>query len=289
MARKNPLGKIKDTAFGTLRHPLGSAEKAVEHAKGTAAAGRMVAGQVARTAAEKASEGIEVVVTRAGRGRGRPVRTGLRPVPPVEEPAAAPVPDPGAPAAAAKKTAAKRTAAKKAPAKKAAAKKAPAKKAAVKKTSAKKAAKKAEVTPADVAQNVAKKTPQQASTTTPAKKAAKKAPAEKTSPGDRLPAKKTAAKKTAAKKTAAKKAPAKKTPAKKAPEAPRTAQQVADVEGPEVTTPVGTTAADAAKNPDTTETDLQQPGTEPLMDPATTKAVASEAETLQKAADPDKG
>jgi hypothetical protein len=56
-----------------------------------------------------------------------------------------------------------------------------------------------------------------------------------------------------------------------------------------VTTPVGTTAADAATNPDTTETDLQQPGTEPLMDPATTKAVASEAETLQKAADPDKG
>ena len=56
-----------------------------------------------------------------------------------------------------------------------------------------------------------------------------------------------------------------------------------------MTTPVGTTAADVATNPDTTETDLQQPGTEPLMDPATTKAVASEAETLQKAADPDKG
>jgi len=103
VARKNPLGKIKDAAFGTLRHPLGSAEKAVEHARGTAAAGRMVAGQVARTAAEKASEGIEAVVTHAGRGRGRtaPVRTGLRPVPPVEEPAEPPVPDPGAPAPAA--------------------------------------------------------------------------------------------------------------------------------------------------------------------------------------------
>lgn len=58
---------------------------------------------------------------------------------------------------------------------------------------------------------------------------------------------------------------------------------------PDVTTPVGTTGAGTAYNPDTTETDLQQPGTEPLMDPATTKAVAKEAEMLQRAADPDKG
>lgn len=57
----------------------------------------------------------------------------------------------------------------------------------------------------------------------------------------------------------------------------------------DVTTPVGTTGAGAAYNPDTTESDLQQPGTEPLMDPSTTKAVASEATTLSRAADPDKG
>ncbi|WP_310964598.1 hypothetical protein [Nocardioides terrisoli] len=57
----------------------------------------------------------------------------------------------------------------------------------------------------------------------------------------------------------------------------------------EVQTPVGTTGAGRATNPDTTETDLQQPGTEPLMDPATTKAVRSEAEILQRAADVDKG
>jgi len=57
----------------------------------------------------------------------------------------------------------------------------------------------------------------------------------------------------------------------------------------DVTTPVGTTGAGTAYNPDTAETDLQQPGTEPLMDPATTKAVASEAATLSRAADPDKG
>jgi hypothetical protein len=58
---------------------------------------------------------------------------------------------------------------------------------------------------------------------------------------------------------------------------------------PDVTTPVGTASAGPAYNPDTTESDLQQPGTEPLMDPATTKAVASEAATLSRAADPDKG
>jgi len=71
---------------------------------------------------------------------------------------------------------------------------------------------------------------------------------------------------------------------------PPTAREVADVEdGPEVTTPVGTTAADTATNPDTTEHDLQQPGTEPLLDPSTAKAVRSQQETLGRAADPDKG
>jgi hypothetical protein len=55
----------------------------------------------------------------------------------------------------------------------------------------------------------------------------------------------------------------------------------------EVETPVGTTGAGEGYNPDTGETDLQQPGTEPLMDPSTTKAVASESETLRRAADRD--
>lgn len=56
--------------------------------------------------------------------------------------------------------------------------------------------------------------------------------------------------------------------------------------GPDVETPVGTTGAGPGHNPDTGETDLQQPGTEPLMDPSLTKAIKSESETLQKAADP---
>jgi hypothetical protein len=57
----------------------------------------------------------------------------------------------------------------------------------------------------------------------------------------------------------------------------------------EVITPVGTTGAGTAHNPDTTDTDLQQPGTEPLMDPALTREVAAEAETGARGADPDKG
>lgn len=77
--------------------------------------------------------------------------------------------------------------------------------------------------------------------------------------------------------------------AKNNPEAVPTAAQVAAEEQSEVTTPVGTTGADVGFNPDTAETDLQQPGTEPLLDPSTTKQVAKEAETLAKAADPEKG
>jgi len=69
-------------------------------------------------------------------------------------------------------------------------------------------------------------------------------------------------------------------PTPEPPSAPRTAREV----GEEITTPSGITAAGPGYNPDTTETDLLQPGTEPLMDPATTKAVKAEARMLSKAA-----
>jgi hypothetical protein len=114
--------------------------------------------------------------------------------------------------------------------------------------------------------------------------------------GDPMAPKAPARKKPAAKKPAkaAAKKPTKKTAAPSAAsappkKAPPSAAEVAAGEDSEVTTPVGTTGADVATNPDTTESDLQQPGTEPLMDPGTVKAVASEAETLQKGADTDKG
>jgi hypothetical protein len=220
--RKNPLDKLVDAATGALKDPVGAAGKAVEQAKGTAAVGRMVAGQVGRAALGKATEAAGVVTSRVpGRPPSNAQRTtSTSPKPGTEE---KPAPAEKAPAGTATK-AARKSPAKKAPAKKTA-----------KKAPVKKAAKKA-----------------------PAKKAAKKAPAKK----------------------AAKKSTPPKTPA------PLTAQQVAEVEdGPDTTTPVGTTAADVATNPDTIETDLQQPGTEPLLDPGTASAIRSESETLRKAAE----
>ncbi|GAA1435040.1 hypothetical protein GCM10009641_30080 [Mycobacterium cookii] len=88
----------------------------------------------------------------------------------------------------------------------------------------------------------------------------------------------------------ARKAPApRKAPSKKAavmaPALGLTEAEAEDV----LRTPSGIPAAGDGINPDTTETDLHQPGTEPLMDPATVKAVKSESDVLRRAADPDKG
>lgn len=55
----------------------------------------------------------------------------------------------------------------------------------------------------------------------------------------------------------------------------------------DVETPVGTTGADVGHNPDTGEADLQQPGTEPLLDPGTAKAIRKESEMLRKDAERD--
>lgn len=116
-------------------------------------------------------------------------------------------------------------------------------------------------------------------------------------PATRAPAKKAPAKRAPAKKAPAKTAPAKRAPAKRARKAPsKKAAVVApalgltEAEAEDVLrTPSGIPAAADGTNPDTTETDLHQPGTEPLMDPATVKAVASESEMLRRAADTDKG
>lgn len=62
----------------------------------------------------------------------------------------------------------------------------------------------------------------------------------------------------------------------------------AEADDVDIETPVGTTGADVGHNPDTAEADLQQPGTEPLLDPSTAKSIRSEAEMMQKAADPEK-
>ena len=96
----------------------------------------------------------------------------------------------------------------------------------------------------------------------------------------------TATKESTSRKPAAKKAPS----ARAATVGPALAQTPREtVEDDELRTPSGIPAADEGHNPATAETDLQQPGTEPLMDPATVKAVASESATLRRAADTDKG
>lgn len=114
-------------------------------------------------------------------------------------------------------------------------------------------------------------------------------PAPAREPRSATPTAATAAKKATPRKAAPRKAAPKKAPSKKAaviaPALGLTETEAEDV----LRTPSGIPAAGDGVNPDTTETDLHQPGTEPLMDPATTKAVASESEVLRRAADPDKG
>jgi hypothetical protein len=278
VAPKNPLGRLADSAIKSLKDPMGTAGKVVEQAKGSAAFGKMVAEQVSKSAVTKASETVGAVTGLAG---GRKTRseeaapstagTPLRSVPDVNEPGHTPAenkaehkssgPDKehGDPMRPAKKAPAKKAAAKEAPAKKAAAKKAPSKKSAA--------------SPADVAKAVEAAVAEDPNKTaaTPAKKSAAKtpgaktAPAKRAAPGDKLPTKKAAEE-----------------PAKKA--APKTAQQLADdTEG--VTTPAGTQGAAPGNNPDTAEADLNQPGTEEILDESTAKAIASETAALRKAAE----
>jgi hypothetical protein len=116
-------------------------------------------------------------------------------------------------------------------------------------------------------------------TQTPAAPTVEKATARK-APTKKAPARKAPARKSAAKK----KAPSRKA-AVVAPALGLTEAEAEDV----LRTPSGIPAAADGTNPDTTETDLHQPGTEPLMDPATVKAVKSESEVLRRAADTDKG
>jgi heparin binding hemagglutinin HbhA len=152
---------------------------------------------------------------------------------------------------------------KKAPAKKAPAKKAPAQKAPAKKAPAKKAP--------------AKKAP--APDVTAQKAPAQKATASTTVPDEVTPADvaKQVAKQAPTKKSAAKKATKKAAPRPETPAADAPAAEVVYSTGPETNSPAPT-ASSASSSSD-----------EPLIDPGTVKAVASEAETLARAADPDKG
>ena len=114
-----------------------------------------------------------------------------------------------------------------------------------------------------------KPAPKKAAGTKPTarKAAAKKAPSAKAATA--APAKKSPAKKSAAKKSASKKAPAKKPAAPTEP--PASAEPV-------YTSESGASSAASPKVPD---------GGEPLLDPATAKAVRSETDVLRRGADRD--
>jgi hypothetical protein len=289
VAPKNPIGRLADSAISSIKDPLGTAGKVVEQAKGTAALGKMVAEQVGKSAISKATGTAGAVVGRAS-GRKPSADKGdiadvttegasLRSVPDVNEPAHTTKPSAERAAESTKqhgdpmRKPAARTAAKKAPAQKTAAKKAPAKRP---------AAKTPVPSPKDVAEVV-----EAAVAEDPTKTAAqpvKKSTAKRTAPGDKLPTKKgPSTQQPGVKKVAGKTVAGKKVAGKKA--APKTAEQVATAQGDAVTTPVGTPGAGKGRNPDTAERDLNQPGTEGIVDEATVKAVASEAKTMRKAAE----
>lgn len=67
MARKKPLGKIKDVAVGSLKVSVTAAGSAVGLAKGAAAAGRTASGHVAKAAMGKAAGAVSSLV---GGGKG---------------------------------------------------------------------------------------------------------------------------------------------------------------------------------------------------------------------------
>lgn len=270
VAPKNPIGRLADTAINTLKNPLETAGKVVEQTKGTAAFGKMVVEQVGRSAVTKATETAGAVV---GKARARnpesdtaeaETATPLRPVTDVNEPAHTTGPlaeraeestkQHGDPV---RKPA--EQAAKKATAKKSAVKKATAKKTAARPTPIPSPKDVAEVVEAAVAEDPRK------TAAKPATKAASGGPAKKTAPGDKLPTKKTAK------------------PAKRS--TPRTAEQLASGEGEGVATPAGTSGAAPGNNPDTAESDLNQPGTEGILEESTAKAVASKSARMRKAAE----
>lgn len=62
MARKNPLGMIKDVAVESLKLPVGAAGTAVGLARGAASAGRTAGVQVTRTATDLTTDAVTSLV-----------------------------------------------------------------------------------------------------------------------------------------------------------------------------------------------------------------------------------
>ena len=143
MVHRNPLGKIKAVAIGTIKDPRSTAESVVSRGRGTVLLGRVVVGQV------------------GSRFLRRPEPAPMTsPVPPAT-PQAPSAPVAQSPTRSATKTVPRPASARPEP----------------------------EVTPADVAKNIAPKAPTK-TTRPPTKAAANKAPAKKSAPGAKLPPRK---------------------------------------------------------------------------------------------------
>ncbi len=173
MARTNPRGKIKDLTLESLRSPRTAAGKAVGQARGAAATGLAVTGQLTRTAASTALKVSGTIQSHVRKppvptrtAAPEPAKAAPEPVNVVEElgldPAQGDEATPAAEATPTTPTAEAETT-----------------------IDAKADPSRVEVTPADVAAKVARRAPaRKAATTAPARK---KAPAKKSAPGARLP------------------------------------------------------------------------------------------------------
>jgi hypothetical protein len=270
---RNPLSLLVHVAAGTVRHTIATTGKAVEQALETVAVGRMVAGQLTRTALSSAEWALDVVVgdrsTERPRGSGGPADASgsdPRTAAPVAEPghpptAERPEPRDGRPVAVAVDSPAKQQGDPLAPHPEAPARRAAAKKSAVRRAPVATRAP-GRAAPEPAARSAAAQQPVKAARPAPAKKAATPDPvvapvtasepfAKKSTPGTGKKAVEPAGSsprppsKPAAPKAPATKAPAKR-PAVPAPAAPATPPQDTG-EPPVDESPVTVTPADVAK------------------------------------------
>jgi hypothetical protein len=264
VSARDIVGGLAGAAISAARNPLGTTVRAVGLAKGVASTGAAAAEGLAQHAAD-----------RMRRHHAPPVKQS-QPAEQSESQA-----DPGRPEPADADAEASETPAEQSdqPAvKKAAAKKTPAKKTAAKKTAAKKTAKKAPAKPAELADDgpqIVLREP--APPELPPIDVVGQALAAE---ADEPHAGRAGEPRGASRDEEHGEAALQRAEADEIAEETAEALPGGDVD---VTTPVGTTGAGVGFNPDTAESDLQQPQTPPVVDPALTKTVKSAQRTGKKA------
>ncbi len=255
MSARDIVGGLTGAAVSAARNPLKTTARAVGVAKGVATTGAAAAEGLAQHAAD-----------RLRRHSAPPVRH--------SEPAEVKTADAAAEQAPAEKAASDKAPAKKAPATEAPAQKAPAQKAPAKKTQARKAA--AKKGPADDGPQVVLREPgppEQPPVDVVGQALAAEGQEEQYAGRAGEP-------RAASRDEEHGEAALQRAEVDEIAEETDEALPGGDVD---VQTPVGTTGAGAGFNPDTAESDLQQPQTEPLVDPALTKSVKSTQRTAKKA------